>query len=332
MHEIHILEGVNTTDLWPNDPREPATPPATAARFAAAAPRLARYYAAERLGADFTRRVPGTYLPMAAWLARRRAQRPGGRALLLGLNGSQGSGKSTLAGLLCILLRAVFGLRVVALSLDDFYLTRAERHALAKTTHPLFITRGPPGTHDTTLARDTLAALSQSTSATVAVPRFDKATDDRAPRPAWREVTTPLDIIIFEGWCVGARPQPPRQLQNPINQLEREQDPAGVWRRTANACLADDYRALFAGIEILMMLKAPHWRQVYAWRSLQERKLRERAATGMDASALRRFVMHYERLTRHQLAEMPRRADALLRLDGTHQIAEVVVRGGQDPA
>ena len=61
---------------------------------------------------------------------------------ILGIAGSQGSGKSTLA-------KAVaerFG--GASLSLDDVYLTKAERAAMAARVHPLFATRGPPGTHD----------------------------------------------------------------------------------------------------------------------------------------------------------------------------------------
>jgi len=36
-----------------------------------------------------------------------------------------------------------------------------------------------------------------------------------------------------------------------------------------------------------------------------------------------RFVMHYERLTRHILAEMPGRADIVLDLDESHSAARV---------
>ena len=75
-----------------------------------------------------------------------------------GIVGLQGSGKSTLAAQL-VRAGASRGLRVVALSIDDFYLTRRERQRLATRHHPLLATRGPPGTHDVALACATLDAL-----------------------------------------------------------------------------------------------------------------------------------------------------------------------------
>ncbi|HEY6815729.1 MAG TPA: P-loop NTPase fold protein, partial [Croceibacterium sp.] len=59
--------------------------------------------------------------------------------LVIGINGAQGSGKSTLCGFLEALL-VEHNLRTVTLSLDDLYLTRAERLELAAHLHPLFAT------------------------------------------------------------------------------------------------------------------------------------------------------------------------------------------------
>ena len=75
------------------------------------------------------------------------------------VNGSQGSGKTTLCAYLCALLEAEYGLRAIALSLDDFYLTRAAARELGASVHPLLATRGVPGTHDMALLNDTLDAL-----------------------------------------------------------------------------------------------------------------------------------------------------------------------------
>jgi pantothenate kinase-related protein Tda10 len=69
------------------------------------------------------------------------------RPLVVGLTGPQGSGKSTLAARLPDLLAAA-GLNAGVLALDDLYLTKAERQRLAADVHPLFATRGVPGTHD----------------------------------------------------------------------------------------------------------------------------------------------------------------------------------------
>lgn len=274
----------------------------------------------DRFPGDLLARV---YLPLAAALAQGARQRPD--TLVVGVNGGQGAGKTTLCTLLSVLLEVGFGLRVAGLSIDDLYLTRQERATLGRTVHPLLATRGVPGTHDVALGLQLLAALrNRGSDAVINMPVFDKAVDDRAPRASWRQLQPPFDIVLFEGWCVGARPQADNALQEPVNSLEAEEDPQGCWRQYVNAQLAGAYARLFATLDLLIMLEIPGMASVYDWRGLQERKLagqvRGRACRLMDEAALHRFIMHYERLTRHMLAEMPERADLVLRLGKTHQI------------
>jgi D-glycerate 3-kinase len=137
-----------------------------------------------------------------------------GKPFLAGLCGAQGIGKSTLARQLVERLECL-GLSVLLLGLDDLYLTRAERLALAVQIHPLLVTRGVPGTHDVALGCAILAAAGQS--GTLALPRFDKAQDDRVPFENWPRITTPVDIVLFEGWCLGALPQPAEALAEAVN-------------------------------------------------------------------------------------------------------------------
>lgn len=230
--------------------------------------------------------------------------------MLVGLCGAQGSGKSTLAAAVARALP-----ETVVLSLDDLYRTRAERRDLAATVHPLFATRGVPGTHDVDLGIATLDAL--RAGARIRLPRFDKARDDRLPTARWPEAGA-ARLILFEGWCVGARPIADADLAEPINALERNEDGDGRWRRSWNAALAGSYQALFARIDRLVLLEAPGWETVLRWRTEQEHTLRAAGAGGpgvMDDAAIARFIQHYERLTRHILAEMPGRADLVLPLD-----------------
>jgi D-glycerate 3-kinase len=143
-----------------------------------------------------------------------------------------------------------------------------------------------------------------------ALPRFDKAADDRAPDS--ERIEGPVDVVLFEGWCVGAVPQVAASLRAPLNRLEREEDPDGRWRREVNRRLATDYAELFARIDLLVMLKVDDFEAVRANRRLQEEKLARRDPDGvgvMDEAALERFLMHYERLTRWMLEEMTGRAD-----------------------
>lgn len=287
------------------------------------------YLATHRLGNAFADNLKTLYQPMADWLAKRH-QSLGGRAMFVGINGAQGSGKSTLTGLLEILLNHLQGKRLATLSIDDLYLTLRERQQLAKDVHPLFITRGVPGTHDVALGMRLFDAWSDAgASSMVAVPRFDKSIDDRLPQTEWKQVNGPIDIVLFEGWCVGAHQQEHDALTEPANELEALEDGNAVWRGYVNTRLASDYRELFDRLDLLMMLKVPSMEQVYEWRGLQESKLKhssaETAQGVMDSKVLKRFIMHYERLTRHQLEEMPARADVFMPLNPDHQIADVVI-------
>ena len=254
------------------------------------------------------------YLPMAEWIAEHAEQ----RMLVLGLNGAQGTGKSTLARLLRLLLERLYGMRVALLSLDDLYLTAAERMRRAEAIHPLLATRGVPGTHDVSLGIRTIRALRDGKP--LAIPRFAQARDDRAPVAEWPRWEGRCDLVIFEGWCVGARPQRVDELREPINALEREDDPTGDWRFYVNRELGGHYQALFAQIDALLMLRPDGFERVAEWREQQEARLRESGGGPevMSPEQDRRFVMYFERLTRFMWEEMPERADAVVHLGENH--------------
>ncbi|MFC3443440.1 kinase [Sphingobium rhizovicinum] len=236
------------------------------------------------------------------------------KPLILGLCGAQGSGKSTLAAGLQRRMQAE-GRMTAVLSLDDLYLDGAERERLARDVHPLLRTRGVPGTHD--VARGIAILDTVKAGQPVALPRFDKGKDE----PADEELLLPgrVELLIFEGWCVGARPQPDQALANPVNALERDEDAAQLWRRHVNRQLSGPYADLFARIDRLVLLAAPDFSVVHAWRSQQEEALRaeqgDRASHAMDVVQIDRFIQHYERLTRHILDDMPGYADHSLFLD-----------------
>lgn len=236
---------------------------------------------------------------------------------VLGVSGAQGSGKSTLVAGLAQRLSAD-GLRVATLSLDDLYRTRAERLILARQVHPLFATRGVPGTHDVALGLATIAALARGEAARL--PRFDKGRDDRAPEGEWPLAPADTQVLLLEGWCLGAAPQPAADQALPVNSLEAAEDPDGTWRGYANAALARDYPALWQRIDRLIFLAAPDWAVVAQWREQQEAELRQRAPAAMTPAEVTRFIQHYERLTRWMLAELPSRADLTLRLDTERRV------------
>ncbi len=219
-------------------------------------------------------------------------ERSAARPFVYGLCGAQGSGKSTAIARLARRLRAS-GWRAATLSLDDLYLSRAARAALGAAVHPLFRTRGVPGTHDVALGGATLDAL--AAPGLIALPRFDKAGDDPVDRSGWPRIAAPVDIVLFEGWCVGARPQPAAALERPVNALERDEDGDGRWRGHVNSALAGPYRRLFDRIDRLTLLAAPGFEVVAGWRREQEQALRGAGAHVMADDAIDRFVAHYQR-------------------------------------
>jgi D-glycerate 3-kinase len=281
------------------------------------------------LPAGYRAMVDTIHRPVVDHIARH--QRARGRTVMVGLCGSQGSGKSTMAAFLKVLLEAK-GLTAAVLSLDDLYLTLPERERLAAEVHPLLRTRGVPGTHDTALGMRLFGAL-EGGPGEIAIPRFDKAQDTRAPAQTWPRVSVPRDVILFEGWCVGARAQPDEALAEPVNALERNEDADGAWRRYVNRRLKTDYAALFGRIDILALLQAPGFEVVFDWRSLQEKKLaaklERKGMSGrkvMGPDAIARFLMFYQRLTEYILREMPARANILMPMDAHHRILKVTFR------
>lgn len=248
------------------------------------------------------------------------------RPFVAGICGAQGSGKSTVAEALKHRFEAE-GVRVAVLSLDDLYRTKSEREALARTVQPLLRTRGVPGTHDVALGLATIAALDRGEAA--ALPRFDKAIDDRAPSADWPLAPEGTELLILEGWCLGARSQDEAALAGPVNALERDEDPQGVWRHFANDALAGDYQRLFDRIDLLALLAAPSFDCVFGWRKQQEDALRRTSGAGMSDEELRRFVQHYERLTRHILREMPTRADVVIELAEDRSVANLLPQAGE---
>ncbi len=262
---------------------------------------------------------PGTGYPIEFvddLLARMRTH--GGR--VQGIVGLQGTGKSTLAGQLR-LRAAGQGLVLIPLSIDDFYLGHDARVRLGKTVHPLCATRGPPGTHDITLACEVIDALRDGRP--VALPRFDKIDDDRLPIDQWPRVAQ-ADLVVLEGWFLGVPPERQAALLEPLNALERDEDPGGTWRHWCNAALADDAPALWSRLDHLLFLQAPGFEVVSGWRWQQEQTLQAEhpGRRTMDQAQVERFVQFFERVSRQALRTLPAIADRTLALDDARRVRD----------
>jgi len=287
---------------------------------------LDRFIAEHRLPESFRNTATNVYEPLAGWL---RGKLVPGTPFLLGINGAQGTGKSTLADYLALTLFESGRRNVAVLSIDDFYLTKAERQYLSQTLHPLLAVRGVPGTHDILMLRECLQRLRDlEPGEQCRLPRFDKSTDDRADEACWPSATGPIDLVVLEGWCVGSPAEPVERLDRPVNTLEKTRDPDTRWRRYVNKRLASDYAELFEALDALVFLRAPGFEAILRWRIEQEHKLAASAEPGapgiMNDEQVREFIEYFERITRHNLATVGSNADIVLELDEYHDC--VVIR------
>lgn len=238
--------------------------------------------------------------------------------LVISISGSQGTGKSTLVEAVHHLLEDR-GIDAAVISLDDFYLTRSERQHLSREVHPLLATRGVPGTHDYRRLETAIDALKAGEP--VSLPMFNKAQDDRSSETRFLDRA---DVILCEGWCWGAVPEPLDRLEAPVNHLEADSDETGAWRQFVNESQAQ-YQKLFQS-DFHLFLKVPSMDSVFDWRWQQESELIARQGDGsraMTKDQVREFIQYYERVTRWMLEEMPSRSDLVVSLDSNHNICAV---------
>jgi D-glycerate 3-kinase len=272
---------------------------------------------------SFYETVNNIYLPLSQIILHRKKNQP----LLVSINGAQGTGKSTMTTFIKHIIESEMKCHVANLSLDDFYSIRKERKRLAEAVHPLFVTRGVPGTHDVVLIEQVLDKLVNQQPCRS--PRFNKTIDDRYDESKWADYNNPVEVILFEGWCNNSPAQSQQMLARPVNELERNEDPQGVWRQYVNEQLIDYQQRLFNRADMCIMLKAPDFECVYEWRSLQEQKLKTDSAYPeqnrvMNETELQRFIQHYERISRHTLSHLPATADVVLPLAADHSIKGIV--------
>ena len=264
------------------------------------------------------------YLPLSDWIYS--TYKKDNKKKIIGLSGGQGAGKSTITGILKFILKKKYGLELCIFSIDDFYKTKAERKKMSKTVHPLFLTRGVPGTHDISLINKTFKNLKKKFFKPVLIPKFDKSIDDRSKKSKWTKVKKPPSVIIFEGWCVGARHQKINVLKKSLNLIERKHDADFQWRKKVNNQLKKHYKKLFYKIDRLVYLKAPSFNHIFNWRLLQEKKLKltSKNKDTMSKSKIREFIMYYERITKHMMKDFSKISDLTIFLDKDHRSKKMV--------
>jgi D-glycerate 3-kinase len=267
------------------------------------------------------------YIPMSFWIERKYKKK--GKTLFLGVSGGQGSGKTMVTEILKIILKKFFKRQIHVNSIDDFYKTLEERNKMSNKIHSLFKTRGVPGTHDINLVKKFFNFIKKEKFRKIKLPKFEKARDDRLKKKYWYSVKKKPEIVILEGWCVGAKPQTNSLIRKPINILEKYEDRDLIWRKYVNEKLKKEYKKLFAMIDYLIFMKVPNFNMVFKWRLLQENKLRKKSylrTKVMSYNEIKRFIMFYQRITLQMIKDLSKSASVVMLLKKNHEIKKVLFR------
>jgi len=268
-----------------------------------------------------------TYIPISFWIENKYKKK--GKTLFLGFSGGQGSGKTTVAKILKIILKKFFKREIYVSSIDDFYKTLKDRNEMSHTIHPLFKTRGVPGTHDISLVKKFFDFIKKKNFKKFKLPKFDKSMDERLKKKYWSNIKKRPEIVILEGWCVGAKPQSNSIINKSINVLEKYEDKHLIWRKYANEKLKKEYKKLFAMIDHFIFMKIPNFNVVYEWRLLQESKLGKKSHSSkkiMSYNEIKRFIMFYERITLQMIKDLSKSASVVIFLKTNHKIKKILFR------
>ena len=267
------------------------------------------------------------YIPISFWIENKYKEK--GKTLFLGFSGGQGSGKTTVVKILKIILKKFFKRKIHVSSIDDFYKTLKDRNRMSYTTHPLFKTRGVPGTHNVNLIKKFFYFIKRKNFKKTKLPKFDKSIDDRLKKKYWFNIKERPEIVILEGWCVGAQPQSNSLIKKPINILERYEDQDLTWRKYVNEKLKKEYKKLFAMIDCYIFMKIPNFNMVFKWRLLQENKLRKVLRYKkkiMSYNEIKRFIMFYQRITLQMIKDLSKSASIVMLLNKNHEIKKLLFK------
>ncbi len=266
-------------------------------------------------------------IPVSFWISEKCKSRP----YFIGLAGGQGTGKTTISSILKIILTNYFKFNVFKISIDDFYKTRKDRIKLSKNIHQMLLIRGVPGTHDIKMMLDFFKNAKKKKFKKTKLPLFDKSIDDRLPKYKWYEIKKRPDVIILEGWCVGAKAQRNQKLIKPFNSMEKTMDKQLKWRKFVNYNLQTSYKKLFKQLDTLLYLKASSFGQLRKWRLKQEKKLKIQTKNKknlkiMDKKDVISFMQTYQRITDNMFKNAPKYASIIMNLNSSHQIKSVIYK------
>ena len=192
------------------------------------------------------------------------------------------------------------------------------------------MTRGVPGTHDINIMLNFFKNAKRKKFKKFLLPKFNKAIDDRFKKKMWYKIKKRPDIIIFEGWCVGAKPEKGQTLKKPINILEKNSDKNLKWRKYVNKQLKGKYKKLFNQLDCLLFLKAINFQLLKQWRAKQEEKLKlsnnkkSKNLKIMSKKDIFKFMLTYQRITQNMFKFAPKYSSIIANLNRNHQITKII--------
>ena len=274
------------------------------------------------------RMIKSFLIPLCFWINKKADKT---RPYFVGLAGGQGTGKTTISSLIRIILTKYFKLNVFRISIDDFYKTRKERISLSKRVHPMLLTRGVPGTHDINMMLNFFKKSKSKKFKRLKLPTFNKAIDDRFSKKHWYDLKKKPDVIIFEGWCVGAKSEKNNTLKKTINSMEKSKDQKQIWRKYVNDQLKSKYKKLYSQLNCLIYLKAKDFSLLQKWRLKQERKLWVKSKKNLNTKIMSKdnvltFMQTYQRVTQNMFKYTPKYASVIINLNSNHQIKSAVYK------
>ena len=274
------------------------------------------------------RMIKSFLIPLCFWINSKAVKK---KPYFVGLAGGQGTGKTTTSSLIKIILSKYFKLNVFRISIDDFYKTRKERINLSKKVHPMLLTRGVPGTHDINMMLSFFRKTKGKKFKRLKLPTFNKAIDDRFKKKNWYDLKKRPDVVIFEGWCVGAKSEKNNTLKKNINSLEKAEDQKQIWRKYVNQQLKSKYKNLYSQLNCLVYLRAKNFKLLQKWRLKQERKLwlKSKVKSNLKIMSNRNvlnFMQTYQRITQNMFKNTPKYASVIFNLNSNHQIETAVYK------
>lgn len=230
---------------------------------------------------------------------------------LIGLSGLPGCGKSSLAAWIHE-ASVCLELPVAVISLDDFYWP-SERMDQALVGNPWGVPRALPGSHDLALLERSLNQW--RATGTLRAPRFEKSLrEGKGDRCGWQ--TLRADVLLFEGWFLGAHPEASEELDPELSDEERR------YRPNVLAAL-ENYLPCWQSLDQLWHLRAPSVSATRLWKQQQELAMQRKTGVCLSDQCLHQFVRMIETCLPQKALQSIPNADVVVQLTDDRVVCEL---------